>query len=537
MIPNYCKSTTLLVTGVLSAATAVYGQNERIPNVLLIMTDQQAWNAVGYSGNKMIKTPNLDRLASEGVNFSNAVTPCPVSAPARTSILTGRLTETTTIRDNSDSKTGECYYPTFDEILAKRGFVTEVYGKFHSPEHMARVYMNPPLKGITGTDPIIYWESIYVKYIRENFPTKPLKPGELYETTFYGGTVPYKLDPIDRRYKYLPSGDLPEDEIKRKKLGQDDVHGVLDLPADYTITAVQGKQTLEALDRLKNEQFVLTCSFHCPHVPITPSEPYASMYKAMDMLNPVSIEDRRNNSPYNPGEIISPYNEKDKVQYMAANYYAFVTEIDDWVGKILNKLDELKLTDNTLVIFVSDHGEMLGAHGMRGKFCFYEESVRVPFLIRYPGKIKAGQTISTPVSTLNIFPTILDYAGVKSIPTDGFSLKGIMEGTGSPKYDFAVSEWQWSNEKVPSIMIRTEEWKLMTTHREGGKNVEVLYDLKNDPYEMNNLLGTNLERHKYKAKAEELRDKLVGYLKDVNYPLVKGIEERVLVREQTPNSW
>jgi len=530
MIPQKYKSTTLFVTGVLSVFTASFGQNERNPNVLLIMTDQQAWNAVGYAGNKMIKTPNLDRLAREGINFSQAITPCPVCVPARTSILTGRLTETTTIRENNDVKTGECYYPTFDEILAKRGYATEVYGKFHSPEHMARVYMNPPVNGMTGTDPIVRWEPIYVKYIQENFKKRPLKPGELYETTFYGGTVPYKLDPTDRYYKYLPSAVIPEDELKRK-LSQADIHGVLDLPADYTITAVQGKQTIDALERLKNEQFILTCSFHCPHVPITPSEPYASMYKAADLLTPSSIEDRRENSPYNPGKIEPLYNEKDKVQYMTANYYAFVTEIDEWVGKILNKLDELKLAENTLVIFVSDHGEMLGAHGMRGKFNFYEESVRVPFLFRYPGKIKAGQTVSTPVSVLNIFPTILDYAGVKSIATDGYSLKGVMEGTASPKYDFAVSEWQWENANVPSIMIRTENWKLMTTHRSGGKDIEALFDMKNDPYEMNNLLGTNPKRFEYKKTTEELRSKLIGYLKDVNYPLVKSIESRELIRK------
>ncbi len=530
MIPLNYQITALFVAGVLFTTAATSGQDKKNPNILLIMTDQQSWDAVGYSGNKMIKTPNLDRLASEGVNFSQAVSPCPVCVPARTSILTGRLTETTTIRENNDAKTGDCYYPTFDEILAKRGYATEVYGKFHSPEHMARVYMNPPVQGMTGTDPIVRWEPLYVKDIREKFPKRPLKPGELYETTFYGGTIPYKLDPTDRYYKYLSTGIIPEDELKQK-LSQADVHGVLDLPAEYTITAIQGKQTIEALERLKNEQFMLTCSFHCPHVPITPSEPYASMYKAKDMETPVSIADQRKNSPYNPGQIISPYNEKDKVQYMIANYYAFVTEIDDWVGKILAKLDELKLSENTLVIFVSDHGEMLGAHGMRGKFNFYEESVRVPFLIRYPGKIKANQTITNPVSILNIFPTILDYSGLQSIPSDGYSLKGIMEGTESPKYDFAVSEWQWKNENVPSLMIRTEQWKLMTTHRKDGKNVEVLFDLKNDPFEMNNLLGTNPERFEYRKTAEELRSKLVGYLKDVNSPLVKGIEERVLIRK------
>ena len=519
----------VIVTWFIFLSLILQGQ-EKKPNILLIMTDQQAWNAVGYAGNKIIKTPNLDRLAREGTNFSQAVTPCPVCAPARTSILTGRLIETTTIRGNNDIKSADCYYPTFDEILAKRGYITEVYGKFHSPEHMARVYMNPPVKGMTGTDPIIKWEKIYSNFLKENFPKRALKPGEFYETSFYGGTVPYRLDLTDRYYKYIKSGIIPETELE-KPLSQADVHGVLDLPAEFTITAVQGKQTIEALERLKNKQFILTASFHCPHVPITPSEPYASMYKAANMPTPLSIGDRRENSPYNPGKIESPYNEKDKVQFMTANYYAFVTEVDDWVGKILNKLDELKLSENTLVIFVSDHGEMLGAHGMRGKFNFFEESVRVPFLFRYPGKIKANQTILNPVSTLNIFPTILDYAGLKSIPTDGYSLRGIMEGTQAPKYDFAVSEWDWKNENVPSIMIRTEQWKLMTTHRTGGKSVEVLYDLKNDPFEMNNLIGTNPKRLEYKKIAEELRTKLVNYLKDVNSPIVKGIEERVLIRE------
>jgi arylsulfatase A-like enzyme len=314
-------------------------------------------------------------------------------------------------------------------------------------------------------------------------------------------------------------------------LSQADVHGVLDLPSEFTVTAVQGKQTIEALERLKKEPFVLTCSFHCPHVPITPSEPYASMYKAKNMPTPVSITDKRENFPYNPGATDAPYNEKDKVQFMTANYYAFVTEVDDWVGKILQKLDDLKLADNTLVVFVSDHGEMLGAHGLRGKFNFYEESVRVPLMFRLPGKIKAGNTVTSPVSTLNIFPTILDYSGLKNIPTDGYSLKGVMENNEATKYDFAVSEWQWKSENVPSIMIRTSEWKLMTTHRVGGKNVEVLFDLKNDPNEMNNLLGTNPERFKYAEITEKLRSKLVGYLKEVNSPLVKGIEERVLIRK------
>ena len=525
---SYSKALSALLLSL--ASIFALGQEDERPNILIIMTDQQSWDAVGYSGNKAVITPNLDRLASQGVNFSHAVTPCPVCVPARTSILTGRLTETTTIRDNRDARTGECYYPTFDEILVKMGYRSEYYGKFHGPEHMARVYMNPPVEEMRGTEPIMRWEPLYVKYLKEHIEKRPLQAGELYETTFYGGTIPYRLDPPDRYFKYMAEGKIPDEE-RESRLSQADIHGVLDLPAAYTITAVQGRQAIEALERLKGERFILTCSFHCPHVPITPSDPYASMYEARKMPVSASIADTRDNSPYRPGEVIPPYNEPEMVKYMVANYYAFVTEIDEWVGKILNKLDELKLTDHTLVVFVSDHGEMLGAHGMRGKFNFYEESVRVPFLIRYPGKIKAAQTVNTPVSILNIYPTLLDYAGLKHIPTDGYSLRGIMEGTDEPIYDFAVSEWQWKNEKVPSLMIRTDSWKLMTTHRSGGTNVEALYNLTDDPHEMNNLLGSNPDRFKYREIAEELRSKLVAYLEEVNSPLAEGVGKRILLRE------
>jgi arylsulfatase A-like enzyme len=151
-------------------------------------------------------------------------------------------------------------------------------------------------------------------------------------------------------------------------------------------------------------------------------------------------------------------------------------------------------------------------------------------MIRFPGRIKPGQTIESPVSTLNIFSTILDYAGLATIPTDGYSLKPVIEGAAT-KYDFAVSEWNWKNQNVPSLMIRTNDWKLMTTHRSGGKDVEALFDLKNDPKEIKNLLGSNPDRFQYSSKAEELRSKLMGYLKDVNSPLLEGVASRTLIRK------
>ena len=525
----FSKYFSLLILIGLSIICPKLKAQETRPNILLIMTDQQGWYASGYSGNDEIITPNLDRLAAEGVNLDQAGTPCAVCVPARTAILTGSLLESSGVWKNGDAR-NNCDLPSFDEILVENGYRAEYYGKFHAPHNLAEVYSNPGKEGKERVDDILDWGANYRQYLNENIEKRPLEKAELYENTFYGGIVPYMVAPIDRRYKYLPSGIIPEDELEQRSYGQGDVHGVLDLPAEHTITAVQGKQTIEALESLKDRPFILTCSFHCPHVPITPSEPYVSMYNRDNISIPNSIHHKGENFPYAPRQLQAQFSDEEMILDMIINYYAFVTEIDYWVGRILNKLEELELTENTLVIFVSDHGEMLGSHGMRGKFNFYEESVHVPLIIKYPGKIGGGQTIDIPVSIMNIFPTILDYAGIMEIPGDGYSLRGMMEGE-APRYDFAVSEWDWHNQSVPSIMIRTEDWKLMTTHRPGGKDVEVLIDLRNDPYEMNNLLGSNSDRFQYKEIVEDLKSKLYGYLQDVGSPLAEGIKDREMIRE------
>jgi arylsulfatase A-like enzyme len=246
------------------------------------------------------------------------------------------------------------------------------------------------------------------------------------------------------------------------------------------------------------------------------------------MVPPASITDPMDNSPYGAYTRVEGYADKALIRYMIAHYYAFVSEVDEWTGRIIDKLEELGLSDNTLVIFTSDHGEMLGAHGMRGKFCFYEESVRVPLILRYPGGIEGGQRIDMPVSTMNLFPTIMEYAGIPGMESDGFSLKGLIEGK-TPPYDFAVSEWSRTRENVPNIMIRTRRWKLMTTHRAGGPDVDALYNLEEDPHEMNNLLGSNPDSMLYGEIVKDLHRKLSSYLNDIDYPLAKEIAGREIL--------
>lgn len=532
-LPLYSTIAVGMMSFLITGCTKLNAQKGPRPNVLIIMTDQQRWDALGVSGaNNIIKTPNIDRLAQRGAYFRSAISPCPVSGPARTSMLTGRLAELTGIKTNPDAdKDGINKCKSYDEIFALNNYTTEYYGKFHSPKEMAEVYRNPPYMGLTGSEQIKKWELTYKRVVSENIKRRSLIDGEQYESSFYPG-IPYKMNPLDIRYGTKPEGVLTGAQLKERKMTQPDQHGTLDLDNDYTITAMQAQQTIDALSRLKNKRFILTCSFHAPHAPILPTEPYASMYKASEMPVPISISDDMANNPYrnSSGRMgKKEYADASKIGYMMADYYAFITEIDDWTGKILDKLDNLGLTDNTIIVFVSDHGEMLGSHGMREKNVFLEESVRVPLIISYPKLIQGSRVIDTPVSTINIFPTLMDLAGIKGTASDGISLVPLINGK-EAKYPFAVSEWNWSSvgQITPNLMIRTAEWKLIMSYQNKSGALDALFDLKNDPYEMNNLLGSNSNKNQYIATAEKLQEQLVLYLEEKNYPLAAQIKTRKL---------
>jgi len=513
----------------MSVSQTGFAQNKPArPNILIIMTDQQRWDALHYSGaNNIIRTPNLDQLAATGAYFSQACSPCPVSGPARTAILTGRLIETNGIRTNSDADDNKATdYKTFDRLLNENGYVSEYIGKFHSPAQMAEMYSNPSEYGYSGSKLIKRWEKLYHFYLSENSKKRLPVEGELIDFSFYDGST-YTPSPLDRRYKTLPTGILSAEELKKRQLTQPDHHGKLNIKAEYSITAVQGRKTIEAIERNKDKTFNITCSFHSPHSPMLPTAPYSEMYDPARMPVPPSINDKMAGNPYlsTNGRLTLPeYADSTKIKFMIADYYALVTEIDDWVGKIINKLDELKLRENTLIIFMSDHGEMLGSHGMREKNIFLEESVRVPLILNFPGKIKPRK-IDVPVSTINSFSTVLDYAGIKA-ESDGFSLKNIAEGA-KPTIDFAVSEWNYvPNQLIPNLMIRTADWKLMISRYNNNKDMDALYDLKNDPYELNNLLFT--DKASYIKQAEFLKAKLVDYLTKVNYSYLEEIKNRKL---------
>lgn len=202
------------------------------------------------------------------------------------------------------------------------------------------------------------------------------------------------------------------------------------------------------------------------------------------------------------------------LKFMMKNYFGLVSEIDYWVGKVLDTLDEIGARDNTIVIFVSDHGEMLGSHGMREKNVFYEESARVPLIIRYPDGIRPC-VVEDKVSTIDLFQTILDYAGICVKERDGRSLRPLIEGMDSR--DFVVTEWLYNGKRQPSHMIVKDNWKLFFNYSNDSSVQPVLFNLEKDPYEMHNLIGRSSPyREKWLSKAEDLKEIMLEWLEERN---------------------
>lgn len=516
----------IILIGFLSMST--FAQKKK--NLLFIMTDQQQYKALSIAGNTVLETPNLDRLAKGGAYFKNAYTPMAVCGPARSSILTGMTVESTGINTNaktySYNDSQVMTSKTFDEILNENGYHCEYYGKWHVLTSKGDVYKNPKLTSKNGKSRFGPGgqNHVFMDYINEIYPQPKLKEGELYDTFV---KRPYKPNPIDSYYGKT------YDEVKdKKKRTQTYLHGELLVPGAHSITAYQAKETIAAIERLKDSTFSITLSWHMPHAPMTPTKPYSGMYPVEEMILPASLHDNMENSPYkkaNQRLNLPEYRDEEKIKYMISDYYGIIKEIDVWIGEILKTLDKNGLTDDTLIIFTSDHGEMLGAHGMREKNVFYEESSHIPLLIRFPGEIKKKTVVDGYVSNVDLFATILDYLAIEEHPSDGKSLRGLIEGTDKKHGDYVVTEWDYRGPVSPNYMIVKDGWKLMIPYTKESTVINAMYNLNEDPHEMNNLLGKNPDRANYKDKAEELRTCLLEWLKKNKSERYDGVKSRELI--------
>jgi arylsulfatase len=483
---------------------------ENIRNVLLFLTDQQRKDSLGAYGNPIARTPNFDRIAGEGVRFQRAYTQNPFCCPARASILTGTYPRTHGMWHNGIQFLNGV--ATLGDILQKEGFRTGSVGKIH---------LNPwfgPHPPVAYEESRSYWEkhpemaAWHGPYV--GFQEVEMVQGHGHYSMYAGHYAAYLKE-------HFPEG---AELLKREKALKDEGYRETwhnAIPEEHHYNTWIADRTVEMIDRFAEDRFFIHCSFPDPHHPFTACEPYASMYSPKDMPDsiPPSLEELERMPPYylkqHQGQP-SFYDGKPPnfsqdiagapLRGIKAQTYGMVTHVDACIGRIMEHLESRNLLDKTLILFTTDHGELLGDHGFLYKGPFYYQClVNVPLLMRFPGQ--EPRVVDDLVAHVDIVPTTLESLELE-IPTylPGNSLAGCSSGRPSKRRDAVLTEFRpfgCPNMKV----LHTERWKY--TYYEGEEYGE-LFDLAEDPEERRNLFDDPGCR-KVKTELEKrLLDELVA---------------------------
>jgi arylsulfatase len=418
------------------------------PNILLIMTDQQRGDTLGASGNGLIHTPVLDRLCGEGVRFERCYTPSPVCVPARMALLTGLLPHRNGCVDNGGRLAANT--KTLMQVLGDVGYVRHAVGKMH---------FSPPRASL-GFD---------CMELSEEIPACP--EIDDYLTFLHGHGFAHVHEPHGVRSDmyYIPQ--------------------VSQLPAALHATAWTADRAaafLRAHDQ--SRPFFLWVSFIKPHPPFDPPVPWNKLYRTIDMPPPFRPDGyqslqtwwMRHQNRYKYREA-GPDDTLNRT--LRAAYYGSISFIDYHVGRILRALDATGLADRTLVIFTSDHGELLGDYGSWGKRTFLDAAARVPLIVRWPGEMPAGAVSRCLVSLLDIMPTVLAAAGVDpdTHHLDGADLRAVMTARAD-----RIVLGQLSRGPRGTYFATDGRRKYMYS---APDDREYLFDLEVDPRETRNLMG------------------------------------------------
>ncbi len=428
------------------------------PNILWICTDQQRYDTIASLGNKHIRTPNLDRLGSEGVAFTHAFCQAPVCTPSRASFLTGRYPRTTRAHDNGQNIPEDEVLVT--KMLADAGYDCGLSGKLHISACMNRVE-----RRIDDGYRVFHWSH---------------GPSGHWENNDY--------------IKWLESKGHKWDDLYHPK-----GHAWAGIPADLH----QTKWCIDrAIDFIKEERkgpWLMSVNIYAPHHPFDPPKEYFDRYDPDALPDPDYVAgeladkpsfQRRDHHGGDPRPPFSKMTPRERREVTAA-YYAMIEQVDDNVGRIMKVLDETGRRKNTIVIFMSDHGELLGDHGvyLKGPYT-YDCSVRVPLIISWPGHFKQGLKSDALVELLDIAPTLLTAAGMQ-IPgrVQGKPLNDLLTGKTDKHRDhvFCESYIKKVGSGDPAInvsMVRTRTHKIAVVH---GTGEGELYDLQADPGEHENL--------------------------------------------------
>jgi arylsulfatase len=426
----------------------------RRPNILHIFTDQQRADTIGILGNPVIRTPNFDRIAREGIAFTNAFSPSPVCISARCSMIYGQYPQNTLCYENramcDDSR------QSFMAALTVAGYRTHGIGKCHFyPDGQAlRGFQSRERQEemVGGDDPAA--QDDYLKFLWERGYKHVCDPhgirGEMYYVP-QPAQMPQKLHPTN---------------------------WVGDRATAFIEEASQ-----------KSDPWYLFASFVHPHPPFAPPNPWHKLYRAPLMPLPNVPQDSEAllthiNRHQNRYKFRDRGIDENLVRCLKAYYYACISFIDFQVGRIVAAIEKARQWDNTLVICTSDHGEHLGDYNCFGKRSMHDSAARVPMLARLPGRFMGGRTCARPVSLVDVAPTVLAAADAKlaSHASDGDDLYRLLMG--ESEREMVVS--QHDEGRAATYMIVSEKWKYVYS---APDNREFLFDRVSDPRETRNRAG------------------------------------------------
>jgi len=463
----------LICLGLSSCASANSSDKDKTkPNLLFIQTDQQAYFTMKAYGNNVIQTPALDKLANKSYVFKKAYCTQAVCSPSRSALLSGLYPHSTGVVGNNEPLNEGI--KTLPEIINDPDYNTAHMGKWH---------LGDEIFAQRGFETWVSMEDGYSDYYsndndrnaRSSYHHWLLEKG-------------YEPNNKDNTFSRGFAARLPLEHCKPKFLEE---------------------KAIEYLEKVKGEPFILYVSFLEPHPPFY--GPLDNFYSPEEVVLPGNFNHKfTEEHPLNwrekvAGEVAEKYDTTEQGwRELTAKYWGLVTQLDMSVGTILDKLESLGLSDNTIVVFTSDHGEMMGSHGLAHKGNHLEESARIPFLLRVPWLNKSQKMIEERVSQIDMVPTLLELMN-NELPGSlhGKSLVPALKGEQSAARDIFI-------EKTSCItVISVEGWKLMLFKNDKSQ----LYNLNNDPLEMNNLYND----HEYQDVVKKLTDKIHKWVKETNH--------------------
>ena len=431
-------------------------------NILLLMTDQQRWDAMGCSGD-YVETPNLDRIASEGVRFTNCVTTSPVCIPTRLSLATGLYPHNTGVWDNMNHQM-PAETPTWMQAVRDAGYRTSLFGKSHLHPHNGDLREREGLMHAYGLDDV-------------NEIGGPRASAKVlsHMTAAWEAKGLWDAYRADYRERFSTKPHL----VRPSTLGLEDY-------ADVYV-GQRAKEYLQNYDR--EEPWCCWVSFGGPHEPWDTPEPYASMYNPEKMPPAIPRQSAGNRPRGHLDRLmarVNPSFEPGEIGRLRANYAGNVTLIDDQIGEILAAIEGRGELERTVIVHTSDHGEMNGDHGLIYKSNFLNGAVRIPLLVRIPEGSGletplAGTICESPVEWIDIGPTLVELSGGELEHRQfGKSLCPVLAAPEMTHRDFAISEIQGE------IMLLNQEWKAALN---SDGDIYLLFNLENDPNETENLAG------------------------------------------------